>query len=83
MKMRKQFEINQETDKKYEIEPSRFEKYPHLQILKQEAESISCSSTIYWKLRCRYLEKAIDETYTIFERDTCEILYLIMAKREK
>lgn len=64
------------------IPMNRFEEYPHLDLLKKEAETVTPNSKEYWKLRCRYLEKTIDETYSTFERDTCRMLYMILVKRE-
>jgi hypothetical protein len=58
-----------------------FIKYPHLAALKREAETGTLNSAKYWELRCRYLEKTIDETYSISERDNCRRLYLILQKR--
>jgi hypothetical protein len=67
--------------KEYELLPDPFAR-PHLADLKKEAETVAFNSVIYWQLRCQYLEKVIDETYSNTERDNCRTLYLILVKRE-
>ena len=76
-------EVNKETGKEYELKQDPFEQYPHLAALKKEAKTIKAGSLTYWKLRCRYLEKTIDETYSISERNNCRTLYKILANRER
>ena len=73
--------INPENGKEYKLFPDPFAR-PHLAALKKEAETVSANSLQYWKLRCKYLEKVIDETYSNPERDNCRVLYMILAKRE-
>lgn len=80
--MPKEFETNPENGKTYEIKPTRYEQHPHLAELKKECETVRAGSSQYWKLRCNYLEKTIDNTYSIFERDNCREFYKILAKRE-
>ena len=76
-----EYAINPESGKEYKLFPDPF-KIPHLAALKKEAETVSPTSNQYWKLRCRYLEKVIDETYSNRERDNCRVLYMILQKRE-
>jgi hypothetical protein len=56
--------------------------YPHLAELEKEAKIVSVGSAEYWKLRCRYLEKHIDPTYSDSERSNCRELYKILVNRE-
>ncbi len=80
--MEKQFATNPENGRVYELKQDPFEQYPHLAELKKEAETVIAGSAKYWKLRCRYLEKVIDETYGNVERNNCRRLYYILQKRE-
>ena len=77
----KEYAVNMETGKEYELYPDPFDR-PHLAVLKKEVETVTPNSSLYWKLRCKYLEKVIDETYSNPERDNCRRLYLILVKRE-
>lgn len=65
-----------------EIKQSPFEQYPHLAELMKEAKTCVLYSTKYWNLRCRYLEKSLDQTYGKQERDNCTTLYLTLLGRE-
>lgn len=76
-----EYAINPETGKEYKLFPDPFQ-IPHLAVLKKEAETVTVGTVMYWKLRCRYLEKTIDETYGNRERDNCRVLYMILQKRE-
>jgi len=81
--MEKEYAVNEETGKRYELKPDKYKQYPHLAELKKECETVSFGSVRYWQLRCRYLEKVIDETYSTFERDNCREFYMILNRREK
>jgi len=50
-------------------------------LIKQSKET-SPTTLLYWKLRCKYLEKTIDNTYSVHERDNCRMLYENLRKRE-
>jgi NTP pyrophosphatase (non-canonical NTP hydrolase) len=80
--MEKEFAVNQETDKIYEGKPSKYVKFPHLQKLKEEIEQVPAGSKKYWQLRCIYLEKTIDETYSVFERENCREFYLMLVNKQ-
>lgn len=77
----KEYAINKETGKQYELKPDRYKQFPHLAELKNECETVVVGSSKYWKLRCNYLEKTIDETYSVFERDNCREFYRILIRR--
>lgn len=78
-----EYAINEETGKHYELKPDKYKQFPHLQKLKEEIEKVKLNSKEYWQLRCQYLEKTIDETYTIFERDNCREFYkMLVYKRQ-
>jgi len=50
--------------------------------LTTQSKTIPQNSLLYWKLRCKYLEKTLDQTYSVQERDNCRMLYNNLAKRE-
>lgn len=56
--------------------------YPHLAELKKEVETVPVGTQKYWKLRCGYLEKHIDPTYSDQERRNCFRLWDILRHRE-
>jgi hypothetical protein len=72
-----------ETSKKYKLNPDKYKQYPHLAELKKECERVAVGSMKYWKLRCNYLEKAIDETCLSFERGNCREFYKILLERTR
>ncbi len=79
--MEKEYAINEENGKRYEIKPDQYKLYPHLLELKKDCETVRFDSVKYWQMRCHYLEKTIDETYSVFERDNCREFYMILARR--
>ena len=79
----REYAVNEETGKQYELKPDKYKQYPHLAELKKECETVAVGRPRYWELRCRYLEKTIDETYSTFERDNCREFYKILVNREK
>lgn len=81
--MQKEYATNEETGNRYELNPDKYKQFPHLLELKKECETVTVGSIKYWKLRCNYLEKTIDETYSIFERDNCREFYMLLVKRER
>jgi hypothetical protein len=82
IKVEPEFAINEENGRRYELKPNKYKQYPHLAELKKECETVPFGSSKYWKLRCNYLEKTIDETYSTFERDNCREFYKILAYRQ-
>ena len=73
---------NEETGKEYVLkEETMYKQYPHLAKLKAECETVPLNSLQYWKLRCTYLEKSMDETYSLFENNRCYEFYRILALR--
>ncbi len=48
----------------------------------KQSKTVPSNSLLYWKLRCKYLEKTLDKTYVVAERDNCRMLYLNLVKRE-
>lgn len=79
--MEKEFAINEETGKRYELKQDKYKQFPHLQALKEEIQKVPYGSMDYWRLRCTYLEKMIDETYSVFERDNCREFYVMLCKK--
>lgn len=55
--------------------------YPHLAELEKEATNEPYGTKKYWQLRCQYLEKTIDKTYSVAENDNCRELYKILANK--
>lgn len=80
--MIKEYAVNEETGKQYELKPDKYKQFPHLAKLKKESETVTFGSVKYWKLRCNYLEKTIEQTYSIFERDNFREFYEILANRK-
>ncbi len=73
--------VNEETGNMYDLIPDKYQRFPHLAELKNECETVQFGSINYWKLRCTYLEKTLDETYSVFERDNCREFYKILTNR--
>jgi CTP:phosphocholine cytidylyltransferase-like protein len=82
IKVEPEYAVNEETGKKYELKPDKYKEYPHLEKLKEEIKSTIYGSTEYWRLRCIYLEKAIDNTYSCFERDNCREFYMMLVNKQ-
>lgn len=76
-------EVNPENGKKFEVKKSPFEEFPHLAALMNEAKSVHYGSCRYWEMRCIYLEKTIDETYSVFERNNSRELYKTLVNKSK
>lgn len=56
--------------------------YPeHIQKLITEAKTVPYKSEKYWALRCEYIEKYIDTTYSQVERSNCLMLWDILRFR--
>ncbi len=53
----------------------------HIEKLRDEALFVIFKSKEYYKLRCEYLEKYIDKTYSEQERDNCYMLWDILRRR--
>ncbi len=60
----------------------KLEDFPHLVKMKAKVKKIPFGTVEYWKTRCRFLEKSLDVTYSIFERENCREFYMILAKKE-
>lgn len=60
---------------------SKYDKYPHLNILKMEIERTRFGSKEYWKMRCEYLEKTLDETFSVSERENCREFYMMLKQQ--
>jgi len=54
-----------------------------LKKLHNEAMNVKFDSLEYWKLRCTYLEKSQDPTYTPTERNNCFSLWRTLLIRMK
>ena len=52
-----------------------------LKALEDEAKSVRAGSVTYWQLRCLYLEKSIDPTYSEDERRNAANLHYILSRR--
>jgi CRISPR/Cas system-associated protein Csx1 len=46
----------------------------------KEIKELKFNSQEYWKLRCKYLEKHIDPTYSKQERDNCYMLWNMIRR---
>lgn len=55
--------------------------YPHLAKLENEAKNEPYGTLKYWMLRCQYLEKYVDPTYSEKEQNNCRKLYKILANK--
>lgn len=53
----------------------------HIKDLFDEAKTVKSGSITYWQLRCLYLEKSIDPTYSDEERKNASSLYYILSRR--
>ena len=63
-------------------EEEKYEQFPGLLELKKECEKVKLNTKEYWKLRSQYLEKTLDQTYSLFERNNCREFYIILKNRE-
>jgi hypothetical protein len=77
------YATNKENGKSYQLKPDKYEQFPHLLELKTQVENTQYGSREYWKLRCSYLEKTIDETYSSFERDNCREFYRMLVNKKQ
>lgn len=55
----------------------------HTPDLKTEVKNEPFGTAKYWKLRCNYLEKSHDPTYSVEERSQCHFLYVLLVTKEK
>ena len=53
-----------------------------LEKLRKEAMEVAYGGLEYWKLRCYYLEKHLDQTYSYVERENCFYLYRTLRDRK-
>lgn len=51
--------------------------------LKRKVSFIPFGTKEYWKQRCEYLEKTIDPTRSIAERDNCRVIYKMLQNRAR
>lgn len=51
--------------------------------MKRKLSFLPYGTVEYWKIRCEYLEKSIDPTRTITERDNCKAIYRMLEKKEQ
>ena len=80
-KDKEQYIITERKDFDSKIEKKQLKDFPHLVKLRDEAKSMSYGTKEYWKLRCTYLKKCLDETYSVFERDNCREFYRILSNK--
>ena len=57
--------------------------YPHLEELKKEIEKVAYDSKEYWRLRCNYLEKSLDPTYSQAERNNCDRFHRMLKYKQQ
>ena len=48
--MEKEYAVNEETGKTYELKPDIYKQFPHLAELKKECETVRLGTKEYWKL---------------------------------